>query len=98
MDGDTREPIRFRSQAEIDKMLERLERNKKSWQASQDELKDRYVEDTERRIAPLKYVTKLSEEAVTELANTVGPGYRESAADWLIFRCDDSRMAGGDPD
>jgi hypothetical protein len=84
------EPIRFRSQAEIDKMLERLERNKEYWRL--------VAEDAERRVEALKFVTAADKDFVIELALGRSSGYQETAADWLIFRCDDSRIVGNEPD
>jgi CRISPR/Cas system CMR-associated protein Cmr5 small subunit len=89
MSEGTSEPIRFRSQAEIDKMLEKLERNKEYWQEC--------VEHVARKIAAIKSVVELPEREVIEIASR-SSGYQEIAAEWLLFRCDDSRMTGGDPD
>ena len=57
-------------------------------------MKDDYILDTEQRISGLKYVLTLSDEEVIDLALGRSSGYKETAADWLLFRCDDSRMMG----
>jgi hypothetical protein len=88
-----REPTR-RSQSEIDKMFEQLENRKKSWQESEDKLKEDYIKDVENRIDALKFVLTLPEEIFAEVAYGRSSGYQETAADWLLFKCDDCRMIG----